>query len=359
MLDISSIPVKANVYLNGKHYGTTPRIISDLLIGDYTLKLEKEGYASVTKNITIEENQTLTIKEQLPTGKEVVIKTDKAGDKIYVDDNYVGTTPLTINLSYGVHSIKAVRGSQTSTKTIEVKTTSAKEEFFLAFGKMIKIDSGVKGDGIYVDGKKVGLTPMDIDFSLGEHEVEVRRGRLYETKTLQISKSSVSSYYFTPKKGSLDKYLSRGVNFVTLNGAYSSAPQFSYGLSFGSVKKYGWFVSATSNFDFTSFDVIDKSYEEVALTGETKDTRVSVIGGFIARIDGPRYCKFGVGYGMILRSCETITGEYVEYTPNTYKGVDLSAGLQLNLRNITFDIDAVTTNFKVTEIKLGIGFNWN
>ena len=37
MLDISSVPVKANIYLNGKHYGTTPRIISDLLIGDYTL----------------------------------------------------------------------------------------------------------------------------------------------------------------------------------------------------------------------------------------------------------------------------------------------------------------------------------
>ena len=359
MLDISSVPVKANVYLNGKHYGTTPRIISDLLIGDYTLKLEKEGCASVTKNITIEENKTLTIKEQLPTGKEVVIKTDKAGDKIYVDDNYVGPTPLTTNLSYGIHSIKAVRGSQTATKTIEVKTTSAKDEFILAFGKMIRIISDKKGDNIYVDGKKVGETPMDINMSQGRHEVEVRRGKLYETKTLQVSRTGANSYSFSPKKESLEKYLSRGVNFVTLNAAYSSAPQFSYGLSFGSVKKYGWFVSAASNFDYTSFDVIDKSYEEVVLTGETKYTRISLIGGFIARIGGPLYCKFGAGYGMILRSCETITGEYVEYTPNTYKGVDLSAGLQLNLRNITFDIDAVTTNFKMTEIRLGIGFNFN
>ena len=359
MLDISSIPVKANVYLNGKHYGTTPRIISDLLIGDYTLKLEKEGYASVTKNITIEENQTLTIKEQLPTGKEVVIKTDKAGDKIFIDDNYVGETPLTINLSYGVHSIKAVRDSQTATKTIEVKTTSVRDELVLAFGKMIKITSDHYGDDIYIDGKKVGQTPMNIDFSLGKHEVEVRRGKIYDCKILQISKGGTDTYNFIPKKEPLDKYLSRGVKFVTLNGAYSSAPQFSYGLSFGTVKKYGWFVSATSNFNFTSFDVIDKSYEEVALTGETKDTRVSVIGGFIARIGGPVYFKAGAGYGMILRSCETISGEYVEYIPNTYKGVDLSAGLQLNLRNITIDIDAVTTNFKVTEIKLGIGFNWN
>lgn len=67
-------------------------------------------------------------------------------------------------------------------------TTSAKDEFVLTFGKMINITSDAKGDDIFVDGKKVGTTPMDIDFSLGSHEVEVRRGKLYETKTLQVGK---------------------------------------------------------------------------------------------------------------------------------------------------------------------------
>lgn len=361
MLDISSVPVKANVYLNGKHYGTTPRIISDLLIGDYTLKLEKEGCASVTKNITIEENQTLAIKENLPTGKEVVIKTDQSGDKIYVDDIYVGTSPITSNLSYGSHNIKAVRGSQIAVKTVEVKTTTIKDEFILAFGKMINITSNQKGDDIYVDGKKVGTTPMEIDFSLGKHEVEVRRGKLYEKKDLQVTKNGVSGSrsHFVPKKESLDKYLSRGVNFVTLNTAYSVAPQTSFGFTYGRVKNFGWFVSAMSNFDFTGFNTIDKSYEEVILTGKTASTRISVTGGFMAKIGGPVYVKAGAGYGMIVRVCETITSEYVEYTPNTYKGVDLTAGLQLNLRNITIGIDAVTTNFQMTEIKLGIGINWN
>ncbi len=358
-LDISSLPVKANIYLNGKHYGTTPRIISDLLIGDYTLKLEKEGCASVTKNITIEENQTLTMKEQLPTGKEVTIKTDKTGDKIYVDGNYVGTTPLTTNLSYGSHNLKAERGSQIAVKTVEVKTTTVKDEFVLAFGKMVKITSDRNGDDIYVDGKKVGKTSMDIDMPLGKHEVEVRRGKLYETKTIQIGANSSGSYYFVPKKEPLEKYLSRGVNFITLNAAYSIAPQTSFGFSLGSVKEVGWFVSAMSNFDFIGFNTIDQSYEEVILTDNAKDTRISVTGGVIAKIGGPVYFKAGAGYGMIIRCCETASGDYVEYTPNTYKGVDLTTGLQLNLRNLTIGIDAVTTNFQMMEIKLGIGFNWN
>ena len=359
MLDISSVPVKADIYINGKHYGTTPRIISDLLIGDYTMKLEKQGCASVTKNITIEENYTLAIKENLPTGKEVVIKTDQSGDKIYVDDSYIGISPITSNLSYGSHNLKAVRGTQIAVKTVEVKTTTVKDEFVLAFGKMINITSNKKGDDIYVDGKKVGTTPMEIDFSLGKHEVEVRRGKLYEKKDLQVTKNGASSYHFVPKKEPLDKYLSRGVNFVTLNVAYSVAPQTAFGLTFGRVKKMGWYVSAMSNFDFTGFDVIDKSYEEVILTGETASTRISVMGGFMAKIGGPVYVKAGAGLGMIVRACETISGEYVEYTPDTYKGVDLSAGLQFNLRNITIGIDAVTTNFQMTEIKIGIGVNWN
>lgn len=359
MLDISSVPVKADIYINGKHYGTTPRIISDLLIGDYTLKLEKQGCASVTKKITIEENTTLAIKEELANGKEVVIKTDTSGDKVYVDDNYIGTSPITTNLSYGSHNLKAVRGTQIAVKTVEVKTTTVKDEFVLAFGKMINITSNKKGDDIYVDGKKVGTTPMEIDFSLGKHEVEVRRGKLYEKKDLQVTKNGASSYHFVPKKEPLDKYLSRGVNFVTLNAAYSAAPQLSYGLTFGRVKKMGWYVSAMSNFNFVGFNTVDEDYEEVILTGNTVSTRISVTGGFMAKIGGPVYLKLGAGYGMIVRACETISGDYVEYKPNTFKGVDLSAGLQLNLRNITIGIDAVTTNFKMTEVRLGIGVNFN
>ena len=114
-----------------------------------------------------------------------------------------------------------------------------------------------------------------------------------------------------------------------------------------------------SNFNFVGFNTVDEDYEEVILTGNTASTRLSVMGGFITRVAGPVYLKVGAGYAMIVRACETISGDYVEYKPNTFKGVDLGAGLQFNLRNITFDIDAVTTNFKMTEVRLGIGVNFN
>ena len=361
-LDISSIPVKADIYLNGKHYGTTPRIISDLMIGDYTLKLEKEGCASVTKKIVIEENQTLTIKEQLPTGKEVVIKTDQSGDKIYVDGSYVGTTPLTTNLSYGSHNLKAERGTQIATKTVEVKTTSVKDEFVLAFGKMVKITSDRNGDDIYVDGKKVGKTSMDIDMPLGKHEVEVRRGKLYETKTIQIGANSTGSYYFVPQKEPLKKYLSRGVNFITLNAAYSVAPQTSFGFTYGQVKRFGWFVSAMSNFGFrlsaNDWNDLYSTDGVVNFSGKSSKARLSVTGGFVVRLFGSIYAKLGAGYGARVK-CWEVAGKWYEYTPDTYKGFDLTAGIMLNTRKYAISADVVTNNFKTMEVKLGVGLNWN
>lgn len=358
-LEISSNPIRADIYIDGQHYGQTPKVISNLLIGKHELKLEKQGCATSINSINITEGETLSINEKLQTGKEISITTGQSGDKIYVDDSYMGESPLTLNLNYGSHEVKAIRGNSNTTKNIEVKVNGGDTEVMLTFGKLVTISSSNKGDDVYVDGKKVGQTPTTIDFSMGKHEVEVRRGKLYEIKTVDINKDTQGTIYLTPRKESLDKYLDRGVTFMTANFAYSIAPQTSFGLTFGHVKKFGWYVSAMSNFNFTGLNTIDEDFENVIITGATKSTRLSVMGGFMARLGGPVYARVGAGYGMRVKTAETISGDYVEYSNNTYKGIDLSAGLQLNLRNITISFDAVTTNFKYAEVKLGVGVNFN
>ena len=251
-LDISSVPVKANIYLNGKHYGTTPRIISDLLIGDYTLKLEKEGCASVTKNITIEENQTLAIRENLPVDKEAV------------------------------------------------KTTQ-------------------------VNGKK--------DIAVAD-----------KTKPEKMVKDIPN------------------INFITLNAAYSIAPQTSFGFTYGQVKRFGWFVSAMSSFDFrfrgNDWNDLYSTDGVVDFSGKSSKARLSITGGFVVRLFGPIYAKLGAGYGARVK-CWEVAGKWYEYTPDTYKGFDLTAGIMLNTRKYAISADVVTNNFKTMEVKLGVGLNWN
>ena len=119
-LDVSTTPIMADVYIDGKHYGTTPSVIDDILVGKHELKLEKKGYSFFAKDITIEEGETLFLEETLVIGEKIKIITDVNGDSIYVDGYYVGVSPITMNISYGTHDFKAVRNSMILEQTVAI-----------------------------------------------------------------------------------------------------------------------------------------------------------------------------------------------------------------------------------------------
>ena len=118
--EINSSPMGADIYIDGKHYGETPNYISEILIGEHELKLSKQGCSDLKKTIFIKDGETLVLNEKLQIGKEITITTDQSGDKIYVDGNYIGTSPITTTLSYGSHEIKAERNGKTVSKNVNV-----------------------------------------------------------------------------------------------------------------------------------------------------------------------------------------------------------------------------------------------
>lgn len=69
-LKIVSNAIGAAIRLNDKEYGTTPAIINELLVGDYTLIVEKEGYKSLNKTITIMEGKTTEVTDNLNHEKQ-------------------------------------------------------------------------------------------------------------------------------------------------------------------------------------------------------------------------------------------------------------------------------------------------
>lgn len=56
-LNINSTPFEADIYIDGKHYGQTPMLISNLIIGDHQLTLKKDGFKPLQENIKIEEGK--------------------------------------------------------------------------------------------------------------------------------------------------------------------------------------------------------------------------------------------------------------------------------------------------------------
>ncbi|MBQ8759965.1 MAG: PEGA domain-containing protein [Bacteroidales bacterium] len=367
-LNVTTSPENgALVYIDDVMVGGTPYKSDKLSVRDYTVKVEKDQFKTTEKLVTVNDKKTIDVNiEMLSIYVDVTINTD-SNSEIFVNNEYKAKGKWNGKLLEGTYTFEARRKNYRTTQKIVTLVSGNKQTVKLdtpeAIYGSIEISSYPTGADVYIDGKHYGSTPIYIkEMLIGKHELKIDKDR-YKliTKNVTIKENEILKINerLQPEKVSLDRYLSRGVKFITVNGAYSSAPQLSYGISFGSVKQVGWFVSAMSNFDFTGFDVIDKSHEEVILTGESRSTRLSVTGGVIARIGGPVYFKAGAGYGAIIRVAETIDGNYAEYKPDTFKGVDLTAGLQFNLRNITFGIDAVTTNFKMTEIKLGIGVNFN
>ena len=134
-LNLNSTPDEAFVYLDGVKIGETPLIKNNVLIGPHTLKFEKQGCAPLTKTITVAENQMLNVDEKLVTGREISISTDKNGDKIFVDGNYVGTSPMTATLSFGEHNVKAVRDGKETSKKITVAQNGGTTSVQLSFSK--------------------------------------------------------------------------------------------------------------------------------------------------------------------------------------------------------------------------------
>ncbi|MBO5747745.1 MAG: SUMF1/EgtB/PvdO family nonheme iron enzyme [Muribaculaceae bacterium] len=136
MLDIMTNPMYANVTINGKSYGDTPLSIEKMLIGDYEVVLSKTGYASVTKRVTITENNLSTVEATLPQGREMTIRSDASGDEVFVDGTKVGVTPLTTNLAFGNHTIELHRAGKTTKTDVNITTSGKEKEIVLSFGLM-------------------------------------------------------------------------------------------------------------------------------------------------------------------------------------------------------------------------------
>ena len=127
-LEVLTTPPSASITINGKNYGYTPNTINKLLIGDYTLILEKQGYGTITKTISIKENLTTELNENLPSGILVTITSVPQGALLTVDGVAAGSTPYTATLGFGNHAIKLVNGKKLVEQNISI-TQGSKSSF--------------------------------------------------------------------------------------------------------------------------------------------------------------------------------------------------------------------------------------
>jgi len=144
-LNITSTPFDAKIKLNGVDYGTTPTTIKNLLIGEYSLVIEKPGCGTLAKSIVIEENKTIDINETLPTGKKVSLLSSPSNAQLWIDGANIGTTPYSTTLGFGDHIVKIVNGKIEKNQNITVTPEGQSAwEFNVASSNFIRVGNSQK-----------------------------------------------------------------------------------------------------------------------------------------------------------------------------------------------------------------------
>ncbi|HOW04814.1 PEGA domain-containing protein [Methanospirillum hungatei] len=110
-LRITSAPSGAQITLNGVYQGTTPKTIDNLVIGTYQVTLTRSGYETWHGNIQVRPDSDNTIYVVLEpsfapiTSGTLMIESYPEGAEIVLDQTSRGTTPRTLTLPEGSHTL--------------------------------------------------------------------------------------------------------------------------------------------------------------------------------------------------------------------------------------------------------------
>jgi TonB family protein len=124
---VESEPAGARVSVNGEDRGETPLRLSDLALGTYDVRVERDGFEAQARPVTLSEGAAdgtlrFVLARPAPLQGEADIVSTPSGASVSVDGRPVGTTPITgLKLRAGRRRLEvALEGHETWTETVRV-----------------------------------------------------------------------------------------------------------------------------------------------------------------------------------------------------------------------------------------------
>ncbi len=326
-------------------------------VGKHSYKIEAPMYESNSGEVDILAYQNKEMTIALEPMFAIVKAMADAGDFIYIDGKYITQGEWNGRLLEGKHTLEArkdtayltmpylydaVRGT---TQTIDLKN--------LVPAALMMITSAEGGATIYVDGEDKGSTMVSTVIATGKHTIRLKKhGFENADTTVKLEQGKIANVNLAMKPVT-------NKLFFLANAAYALSPQLSYGLTIGTVKYWGWYISATSNFVFDGMNYSEAEPTVGYYTGESSTTRFAATAGVIRRLNKIFYLKAGVGYGVRSLSWQKSDGEWVNVAPYSHKGIEVSLGMQMMFGGFVLSAEAVVPPMALTkycEARIGIGF---
>lgn len=241
-IQVQSVPVGANVYIDGQFYGTTPSqagsyLSQDVIAGKHIVSVQLDGYVTYSSTVQVVSGERKSVVANLnqdrPDGS-IQVRTSPEGATVVLDGIDLRTSPVTFaNVNAGTHTIVASRdGYQSVSKSVQVSAgQTAQMDITLnpvgpSYGSA-QIQSVPSSADIYIDGLYRGATPAVVgNLGVGTHNVLLRRAGFQEySTTIQVSAGSRTELRPTltalaPTSGSVDVVSYPAGASVYLDGTY-------------------------------------------------------------------------------------------------------------------------------------------
>ena len=127
-LSVNYKPFGADVYVDGKKLGQSPRVFNGLLVGNHQVEVRKDGYATDRKTISISEGQTASITGTLASN--AVASSNTSGYSSSSSSMASGSNAISIPVKDGISidMVKVEAGTFMMGATSEMKHPSSDEK---------------------------------------------------------------------------------------------------------------------------------------------------------------------------------------------------------------------------------------
>ncbi len=359
--------------------------------GTYDYRVRASDYLTEAGKVTVDdpENTKTVVVNLKPNFAEITIKVD-ADAEIWVNNEKKGLRTWTGPLGNGTYLMECKQeGYETSRTTKEITIEMNGQTIILQAPKPIygslNVASSPGMATIFLDGKDMGKTPKSFNEVLvGQHSIRLTKdGYTTHNETVVVKKgeraqvnaslkkenkpttSTVNPTTVTPKTTPTNR---RRSYFVLANAAYALAPQTSFGLTVGSVKALGWYLSFGTNFsDIVAPNtcdgegVIEGMTEEYSYSGNKATERIGGSVGLIVKLLDPLDIYLGGGYGyrgVFWELNDVENGAWVYNTDDSYRGYSLDAGVIIHGGPMVFSLGIQSINTKYLEAKIGVGISF-
>ena len=164
---------------------------------------------------------------------------------------------------------------------------------------------------------------------------------------LAVEKAEARQQKIAQRKARLDSLPQ--IFFLTLNIAYTSMPQWSFGFKVGTAKFLGWYFSAMTNFNYRGAFTSFSPNSHYVLSGNSKTTYLGGQLGLVVRPVKLLSIHIGAGFGYRTLNFESDQGWH-SFVKRNYYGPTASAGIMFHIKNVVLSTEATGMMYNLNPI---------